>query len=833
MAGSDRTVSRTGGDRDKSLEAALAQIERQFGRGSVMRLGDEGRAPMEVIPTGAIALDVALGIGGLPRGRVVEVYGPEGSGKTTIALHAVANAQQAGGIAAFIDAEHALDPEYAKHLGVDIDALLVSQPDTGEQALEIADMLIRSGAIDVVVIDSVAALVPRAEIEGEMGDSHVGLQARLMSQALRKLAGALNNTNTTCIFINQLREKVGVMFGSPETTSGGRALKFYASVRLDVRRIETLKDGTEAVGSRTRIKVVKNKCLAEGTRVFDPLTGITHHIEDIVDGRLPVHAVSTDKNGVLQAGEVVSWFDQGEQDVIGIRLRDSTELWVTPDHKVLTEHGWRTAGELARGDRLARPRAYSAFGSQEPIPPDHARLLGYLIGDGYVGGKTPVHFSNVEESLQQDAARIVGTLGCLAKPADQLITMAFSHRPGEKNEVIELCRWAGIYGCLAPEKKLPAALFAPDVSAEVISNVIFGIFETDGYVSREQTGGIRVGFSTTSEQLAYQLHWLLLRWGIGSSVQRRDPRSQRGGLIKGRRISGKHPSWEVRVSGVDNVAAFAAAIPVWGPRGQVVTRELAERGGRYRGSQRIHLSDEVVDPILAHLERRGVTAQLAAQLVGEDAGDPRGGMKVVLGATRLRRDRVQRLADGLDDSFLQDILADQLWFSRVAEILPARRRRTFDVEVADLHNLVAEDVVVHNCAPPFKVAECDILFGFGISREGGLIDLGVEQSIVRKSGAWYTYEGDQLGQGKENARNFLKENPDMANEIEKKIKEKLGVGPRVDAEAAPVATAAVNGGAASGPAGTTPAARAGKAAAAPGAGAAARAAAVGSVNGGA
>jgi recombination protein RecA len=835
MAGSDRAVSRTGGDRDKSLEAALAQIERQFGRGSVMRLGDEGRAPMEVIPTGSIALDVALGIGGLPRGRVVEVYGPEGSGKTTIALHAVANAQQAGGIAAFIDAEHALDPEYAKHLGVDIDALLVSQPDTGEQALEIADMLIRSGAIDVVVIDSVAALVPRAEIEGEMGDSHVGLQARLMSQALRKLAGALNNTNTTCIFINQLREKVGVMFGSPETTSGGRALKFYASVRLDVRRIETLKDGTEAVGSRTRIKVVKNKCLAEGTRVFDPLTGITHRIEDIVDGRLPVHAVSTDKNGVLQAGEVVSWFDQGEQDVIGIRLRDSTELWVTPDHKVLTEHGWRTAGELARGDRLARPRAYSAFGSQEPIPPDHARLLGYLIGDGYVGGKTPVHFSNAEESLQQDAARIVGTLGCLAKPADQLITMAFSHRPGEKNEVLELCRWAGIYGCLAPEKKLPAALFAPDISAEVISNVIFGIFETDGYVSREQTGGIRAGFSTASEQLAYQLHWLLLRWGIGSSIQRRDPRPQRGGLINGRRISGKHPSWEVRVSGVDNVAAFAAAIPMWGPRGQVVTRELAERGGRYRGSQRIYLSDEVVQPVLAHLERRGVTAQLAAQLIGEGAGDPRGGMRVVLGVSRMRRDRVQRLADGLDDPFLDDILADQLWFSRVAEILPARRRRTFDVEVADLHNLVAEDVVVHNCAPPFKVAECDILFGFGISREGGLIDLGVEQSIVRKSGAWYTYEGDQLGQGKENSRNFLKENPDMANEIEKKIKEKLGVGPRVDAEAAPTTAAGVNGGPASGPAGAVPAARAGagKAAAGAGAGAAARAAAVGSVNGGA
>ncbi|HTI24567.1 recombinase RecA [Kutzneria chonburiensis] len=246
-------------DKDKALELALAQIDKNFGKGSVMRLGQEGRAPIEVIPTGSIALDVALGIGGLPRGRVVEVYGPESSGKTTVALHAVANAQRNGGIAAFIDAEHALDPDYAKALGVDTDGLLVSQPDTGEQALEIADMLVRSGALDILVIDSVAALVPRAEIEGEMGDNHVGLQARLMSQALRKMTSALNNSNTTAIFINQLREKIGVMFGSPETTTGGKALKFYASVRLDVRRIETLKDSGDAVGNRTRVKVVKNK----------------------------------------------------------------------------------------------------------------------------------------------------------------------------------------------------------------------------------------------------------------------------------------------------------------------------------------------------------------------------------------------------------------------------------------------------------------------------------------------------------------------------------------------------------------------------------------------
>jgi recombination protein RecA len=246
-------------ERDKALDMALSQIEKQFGKGSIMRMGESTHMAIEAISTGAMSLDLALGVGGLPRGRVVEIYGPESSGKSTLAMHVVAEAQRNGGICAYIDAEHAMDPVYARAIGVNVDDLLISQPDTGEQALEIADMLIRSGALDVLVIDSVAALTPRAEIEGEMGDSHVGLQARLMSQALRKLTGTLSKSNTIAVFINQLREKIGVMFGSPETTPGGRALKFYSSVRLDIRRIESIKDGVEVVGNRTRVKVVKNK----------------------------------------------------------------------------------------------------------------------------------------------------------------------------------------------------------------------------------------------------------------------------------------------------------------------------------------------------------------------------------------------------------------------------------------------------------------------------------------------------------------------------------------------------------------------------------------------
>jgi recombination protein RecA len=351
----------TDANREKALEAALAQIDRQFGKGSVMRLGSDDRAPVEVIPTGSIALDVALGIGGLPRGRIVEIYGPESSGKTTLTLHAIANAQRAGGIAAFIDAEHALDPVYAQKLGVDIDALLVSQPDTGEQALEIADMLVRSGSIDLIVIDSVAALVPRAEIEGEMGDTHVGLQARLMSQALRKLTGGLNQTNTTMIFINQLREKIGVFFGSPETTSGGKALKFYASVRLDIRRIETLKEGTEAVGNRTRVKVVKNKMAPPFKQAeFDILYGIGISREgSLID-------FGVDQEIVRKSG---AWYTyEGEQLGQGKEnsrrfLSENPEIANEIEQKILTKLGVGKAAEAAAREQKKAAAAAASAGA--------------------------------------------------------------------------------------------------------------------------------------------------------------------------------------------------------------------------------------------------------------------------------------------------------------------------------------------------------------------------------------------------------------------------------------------------------------------------------------
>ena len=679
---------------------AMSQIEKTFGKGAVMRMGEKSSMDIGSIPTGALALDLALGVGGLPRGRIVEVFGPESSGKSTLAMHLVAEAQRNGGTCAYIDAEHAMDPVYARAIGVNVDELLIAQPDTGEQALEIADMLIRSGALDVLVVDSVAALTPRAEIEGEMGDTHVGLQARLMSQALRKLTATLNKTDTIALFINQLREKIGISYGSPEVTPGGRALKFYSSVRLDIRRIESIKDGVEVVGNRTRVKVVKNKCLAAGTKVFDPTTGVTSRIEDIVEHDAGGSVVAVDKLGKLHARPIVTRMDQGEAEVIGLHFRDGTELWVTPDHRVLTDRGWREAGGLTPGDAVARPRRIGTFGSEEPVPPDHARMLGYLIGDGCVTGKTPVSFTNVQASLQADAAAIASSLGCDAHARG--IQVSFSHRAGERNKLRDLARWAGIYGHRAPEKCIPPAFFAPDVSAEVIGNLLFGILESDGFVSRQPTGGIRCGFTTTSEQLAEQIHWLLLRWGIGSSIQVRDPKAQRPSIIKGRTFLGKHPCFDVRVSGIDNVRRLAEALPMWGPKGQALTAELARPELRtHRGSQRGYLPATQTEPVLAYLRGLGIDPTLAAQLVGDGAGDPKGGLRHVLGYRRLRRDRIERLADALESEFLAELLDEDVWYDRIKAVSPPEWRDIYDIEVDEMHTFVANDLVVHELRRPF------------------------------------------------------------------------------------------------------------------------------------
>ncbi|MGH9041429.1 MAG: LAGLIDADG family homing endonuclease [Acidimicrobiia bacterium] len=540
------------------------------------------------------------------------------------------------------------------------------------------------------------------------------------------------------------------------------------------------------------MKVVKNKCVAAGTTVFDPTTGLSHLIEEIVEEGAGSAVVAADKLGRLHARPIVNRFDQGEAEVIGLHLRDGTGLWVTPDHKVLTDKGWQEAGSLKVGDTVARPRRFLGFGDARPIPPDHARLLGYLIGDGYVGGKTPITFINAVESLQEDVIRIGAFLGCAAHRDG--IETTLSHRPGEKNGVLALARWAGIWGHLAPTKRIPPALFASDVAADVAANLVFGIFESDGHVTREQTGGLRLGFTTTSEQLARQIHWLLLRFGIGSSIRVYDPTSKRPSVIKGRRVQCKLPCWEVRISGIENVTRFAEAIPMWGPRGQALTGALADPAvRRHRGSQRGYLPATQTAPVLAYLHSRGVDATWAAHLTGRDPKSAIGGLRQVLGASRLRRDHLQALADALEDEFLWQVLSEDVWYDRIQRISPPEWRRIYDVEVDEHHSFVANDVVVHNCAPPFRQAEFDITYGKGISREGSVLDLGVELGILKKSGAWYTYEGEQLGQGREKAKEFLSESPELMVDITEKILRKSGIGAveeiAEDSEAAEVAEA--------------------------------------------
>jgi recombination protein RecA len=716
MAPNDRAGTK-GGDREKSLETALAQIERQFGRGAIMRLGDDIRPPVEVIPTGSIALDVALGIGGLPRGRIVEIYGPESSGKTSLALHAIANAQKAGGIAAFIDAEHALDPEYAKNLGVDTDALLVSQPDTGEQALEIADMLIRSGAVDVIVIDSVAALVPRAEIEGEMGDSHVGLQARLMSQALRKVAGALNQTKTTAIFTNQLREKIGVMFG--------------------------------CMSYNTRIS------LADGTQ---------EKIGKIVNQRLDFEVLSYDpETGRIVPRRIVNWFNNGRaQEFLQFTVAKSggngrAQFAATENHLIQTPGGWRQAGELAAGDRVVVMEPKRLSDQQVQV------ILGSLMGDGNLSpntrGRSGTRFRMGHGAKQAayldwkvsllgniECSRTSNTKGAVFADFTPLPELAQVHEAVYFGDGKKHLSW----DYLKELTPLALAIWYMDDGCFTV--------RSKGVQERTQGGTGRIeicveAMSPGSRERLVQY----LRDTHGLDIRLRYSGAQRKAVLQFTTSASErfqalvapfvHPSMAYKLlprfqGWFDVQPQFAAA------ERQLEVAEILDVHVKppTRSMNRFDIEVEghhnyFVDGVMVHNSPETTTGGKALKFYA---------------SIRLDVRRIETLKDGTDA----------------------------------VGNRTRVKVVKNKVSPPFKTAEFDILYGVGISREGSLIDLGVEQAIVRKSGAWYTYEGDQLGQGKENARNFLRDNPDLANEIEKKIKEKLGVGARLDAAApGPVAGA--------------------------------------------
>jgi recombination protein RecA len=720
MAGIDRPGSK-GGDRDKALETALAQIERQFGRGSIMRLGDEVRAPIEVIPTGAISLDIALGIGGFPRGRVVEIFGPEGSGKTTVALHAAANAQKNGGIAAFIDAEHALDPDYAKKLGVDTDALLVSQPDTGEQALEIADMLIRSSAIDVIIIDSVAALVPRAEIEGEMGDSHVGLQARLMSQALRKLAGALNQTKTTAIFINQLREKVGVMFGC-----------MSYSTRV------TLADGTQ------------------------------EKIGKIVNQRMDVEVLSYDpESDRVVPRKIMNWFNNGKAErflqftVAKSGKNGRAQFAATENHLIRTPGHWRPAGELMPGDRVLVAEQQLLGAQQVQV------ILGSLMGDGALSpnlrGRSGTRFrmghgAKQAAYLDWKVSLLENIPHCRMSNAKGAVFADFTPLPelGELREIVYFgdgkkhLTWDYLKS-LSP---LALAVWYMDDGCFTVRSK--GVQER----TRGGTGRIDICVEAMSpgsrDRLvshlrdAYRLDVKLTARGAQKKAVLQFTTAASEGFQK-LIAPYVHPSMEYKL--LPRFRGRFAVQPEFAPaKTRPVPAQVLDIRVKPRTRSMSRFDIEVegshcyfVDGVMVHNSPETTSGGRALKFYS---------------SVRLDVRRIETLKDG-------------------TEAVGSRTK---------------VKVVKNKVSPPFRTAEFDILFGFGISREGSLIDLGVEQAIVRKSGAWYTYEGDQLGQGKENARNFLRDNPDLANEIEKKLKEKLGVGPRLDAEAADKESAAGSGG---------------------------------------
>ncbi|MGN6605397.1 MAG: intein-containing recombinase RecA [Jatrophihabitans sp.] len=700
-------------DRDKALDVALAQIEKQHGKGSVMRLGERAAVPIEVIPTGSIALDVALGIGGLPRGRVIEIYGPESSGKTTVALHAVANAQAAGGVAAFIDAEHALDPEYARNLGVDTDSLLVSQPDTGEQALEIADMLIRSGALDIIVIDSVAALVPRAEIEGEMGDSHVGLQARLMSQALRKITGALSNSGTTAIFINQLREKIGVMFG----------------------------------------------CFSYNTRVM-LADGTTEKIGRIVNKKLDVEVLSYDPEAdAIVPRRVVNWFDNGVTDhFLQFTVEKSggngrSQFAATENHLIRTPGGWRHAGELMAGDRVMATEEHRLSAQQWQV------VLGSLLGDGNLSpnrrGRNGVRFRLGHGAKQRDyldwKVSLLGNIPCSRREnAKGAVFADFTPLPelGELQRAVYFGDGKKTIGWDYLKALTPLALaiwFMDDGSLSVRSK---------GLQARTAGGSGRVEFCVEAMSEGSQARLVeYLRDTHGFTV------SLRHAGARGKAVLTFDTASSRRF--LDLVAPYVH--PSMG------YKLLPEQRGRFA------VEPSFVEPVMR---------PVPARILDIHVKPPTRSMH-----------RFDIEVEGNHNYFVDGVMVHNSpetttggkalkFYASVR--MDVRRIETLKDGGEAVGNRTRVKIVKNKVAPPFKQAEFDIVYGEGISREGSLIDVGVEQGIIRKSGAWYTYEADQLGQGKENVRNFLRDNPDLADEVEKRIKEKLGIGARVDEIEAPL-----------------------------------------------
>ncbi|MDV3206638.1 MAG: intein-containing recombinase RecA [Rhodococcus ruber] len=696
-------------DRDKALELALAQIDKSFGKGSVMRLGEESRQPIAVIPTGSIALDVALGIGGLPRGRVVEIYGPESSGKTTVALHAVANAQAAGGIAAFIDAEHALDPEYARKLGVDTDALLVSQPDTGEQALEIADMLIRSGALDIIVVDSVAALVPRAEIEGEMGDSHVGLQARLMSQALRKMTGALNNSGTTAIFINQLREKIGVMFG----------------------------------------------CFSYGTRV-QLADGTTEKIGKIVNQKMDVEVMSYDPDtDSIVPRRIVNWFDNGRADhFLQFTVEKSggngrSQFAATPNHLIRTPGGWTPAGEIIAGDRVLSMEPHRLSDQQFQI------VLGSLMGDGNLspnrrdrnGVRFRMGHGPAQHAYLDWKTNLLGNIGHSVRENDKGAKFVdFTPLP----ELAELQR--AVY--LGDGKK-----FLSEEYLKSLTPLALAVWYMDDGSFSVRSKGVQ----QRTEDGSGRIEICVEAMSEGSRARLRDYLRDVHGLDVRLRLAGAAQK-AVLVFSTSASAKFQEIVaPYMAPsmeykllprfRGLgIVAPEFVEPTQRLVPSR---VLDVHVKPPTRSMSRFDIEVEgnhnyfVDGVMVHNSPETTTGGKALKFYASvRLDVRRIETLKDGSDA----------------------------------VGNRTRVKVVKNKVSPPFKQAEFDILYGQGISKEGSLIDMGVEQGFIRKSGSWYTYEGDQLGQGKENARKFLLENTDIRDEIEKKIKEKLGIGADITAE---------------------------------------------------